>query len=45
MKHLLIISGHSNLTQSTANSLIIQEIQKQLPNVEVRFYGVVIDMS
>ena len=37
MKQILIISGHPNLAQSTANSLIIQEVQKQLPNVEVRF--------
>ncbi len=37
MKQILIISGHPNLAQSTANALIIQEVQKQLPNVEVRF--------
>ncbi|MGX2975759.1 NAD(P)H-dependent oxidoreductase [Ursidibacter arcticus] len=36
MKKVLIISGHPNLAQSTANSLIISEVQKQLDNVEVR---------
>ncbi|MGX2950720.1 NAD(P)H-dependent oxidoreductase [Ursidibacter sp. B-7004-1] len=36
MKNVLIISGHPNLAQSTANSLIISEVQKQLENVEVR---------
>lgn len=36
MSRVLIISGQPNLAQSTANTLIIQEVQKQLADVEVR---------
>lgn len=36
MKKVLVISGHPNLAQSTANSLIINELEKQLDKVEVR---------
>ncbi|QNT58705.1 flavodoxin-like fold family protein [Neisseria musculi] len=36
MKHILIISEHPDSDGSTANTLIINEVQKQLPDVEVR---------
>ncbi|MEI5604537.1 NAD(P)H-dependent oxidoreductase, partial [Streptomyces brasiliscabiei] len=37
MKQVLIISGHPDSAQSTANALIIKEVQKQLANVEIRY--------
>lgn len=36
MKKVLVISGHPNLAQSTTNSMIINELEKQLGNVEIR---------
>ena len=37
MKQVLIISGHPDSAQSTANALIIKEVLKQLANVEIRY--------
>lgn len=39
MKNIVIISGHPNLTTSTANSVILEEVKKQLPNIQIRELG------
>lgn len=36
MSNVLIISGHPNLNQSTANNTILAELAKALPNAEIR---------
>ena len=36
MSNVLVISGHPNLQQSTANSTILAELSTLLPNAEVR---------
>ena len=36
MKNVLVISGHPNLKRSYANITILDELQKLIPNVEIR---------
>ena len=36
MKNILIISGHPNLQQSTANRAILDELAGRLPHVQIR---------
>lgn len=36
MKNIVIISGHPNLPTSTANRLILDEVKKQLPDIQIR---------
>ena len=35
MKNILMISGHPNLDNSVANRTIIEEIEKQLPEIQI----------
>ncbi|WP_439236463.1 NAD(P)H-dependent oxidoreductase [Lonepinella koalarum] len=39
MSNILIISGHPDLQQSTANRTILGELKKALPNAEIRDLG------
>ena len=36
MKNILIISGHPNLQQSTANRMILDELADRLPQAQIR---------
>lgn len=36
MKNIVMISGHPNLDNSVANRTIIEEIEKQLPEIQIR---------
>ena len=36
MKKILVVSGHPDLKNSTANATILAEFEKNLPNVEIR---------
>lgn len=37
MKKVLIVSGHTNLSDSVANKKILEEISKKLPNAEIDY--------
>lgn len=39
MKNIVMISGHPSLENSTANQLILNQVQAALPNVQVRDLG------
>ena len=37
MKNILIISGHTDLNQSFANKIILDELQRLLPRADYSF--------
>ncbi|MDO4907692.1 NAD(P)H-dependent oxidoreductase [Neisseria sp.] len=39
MKNTVIVSGHPDLSESTANRLILKEVKNAMPNVQIRDLG------
>ena len=37
MKNILVVSGHTDLNDSVANNLILETLQKELPDAEFDF--------